>query len=229
MLSSFACFGVILWYMFLPYRQTVGKQLVWVHPKASCFSNQSGLIGDVFLTDWWTPAKLQSSFLLTTYWNFTEMTLVWVHNEMKNNISIVIHSFKNTLRLILLNRDLQTRAEVRTVRGCRYEPYLSSLWCVPWETWCLPGLRQMKVRWCERTSLQRARCGTLRALWKAVPKRVRGVPSSPKQVCRSGTLCWISSKGLGWKACMARGVFFPVQLLMVLSPVRLDKLESREK
>ncbi len=166
MLSSFACFGVILWYMFLPYRQTVGKQLVWVHPKASCFSNQSGLIGDVFLTDWWTPAKLQSSFLLTTYWNFTEMTLVWVHNEMKNNISIVIHSFKNTLRLVLLNRDLQTRAEVRTVRGCRYEPYLSSLWCVPWETWRLPGLRQMKVRWCERTSLQRAQCGTLRALEK---------------------------------------------------------------
>ncbi len=182
------CFGVIFCYMFLPYRQTVGKQLVWVHPKASCFSNQSGLIGGVFL------GGHQPNSNQDIYSQHIETLLKWlsVHNEMKNNISIVIHSFKNTLRLVLLNRNLQTRAEVRTVRGCRYEPYLSSVWYVLRNltlAWRLPGLRQIKVRWCERTSLQRARCGTLRALWKAVPKTARGVPSSPKQVCRSGTLC----------------------------------------
>ncbi len=136
-------FGVIFWYMFLPYRQTVGKQLVWVHPKASCFSNQSGLIGGVFL------GGHQPNSNQDIYSQHIETLLKWlsVHNEIKNNISIVIHSFKNTLRLVLLNRDLQTRAEVRTVRGCRYEPYLSSVWCVSWETWRLPDACLGWDRW----------------------------------------------------------------------------------
>lgn len=76
------------------------------------------------------------------------MTLVWVHKEMKKNISIVIHSFKNTLRLILLNRDLQTRAEVRTVADmsrtfplyyvCREKPDA----CLGWDRWKWDGARE---------------------------------------------------------------------------------------